>query len=183
MRDSPRARPKFAIVPSIAAILFLAACTSGGQSSSSTAPSVTSSIPSSDPARIDLTVRDPLPVTTANLVDPNGVSYPAIRIDRDHIAYSGNSGLQSGMGIGTGMGVGIGGGSRSGVSSGVGIGIPLFSSGGSSPRSFTESRISFRVPDVAAYRSTWQGWKIHLDLAESGSSRSMEIPPPAPPPQ
>ena len=177
MRDSPRARPKFAIVPPIAACLILAACASGGQSSSSNTPSITSAIPSGDPTRIDVTVRDPLPVADATLVDPNGVSYPAVRIDRDHIAYSGSGGLQPSMGAG------VAGGSGGGIASGVGIGIPLFSSRGTSPGSFTESRISFRVPDMAAYRASWQRWKIHLDLAESGNSRSMEMLPPAPPPE
>jgi hypothetical protein len=136
---------------------------------------VTSTIPGTDPTRIDLTVRDPLAVTDARLIDPQGNVYPAVSIDRDRVSYGGSGGLQPSVGIG------VAGGSSSHVSSGIGFGFPLFSSSGDAPGTFTESRVAFRIPDPTAYRSSWQHWKIHVDLAENGSSRVMEMLPPAPP--
>ena len=169
-RDSLLARPKFAI-PLIAIFLLLAACTSGGQSSSA----VLSPISANDPSRIDLTVRDPLPVADARLVDPQGKVTAATRIDRDRINYRHNRGVEPGMGVG------VAGGSNSGISTGVGLGvtIPLFS-GGDNEDSFTESRASFRIPDMAAYRKTWQQWKVQVDLNNGSSHRSLELAAPAP---
>ncbi|MDY0881871.1 hypothetical protein ACFPL7_19990 [Dongia soli] len=168
-RDSLLARPKFAI-PLIAIFLSLAACTSGGQSSS-----VVSPISANDPSRIDLTVRDPLPVADARLVDPQGNATTAVRIDRNRVNYRRGSGVQPGIGAGAA------GGSSSGVTAGVGLGvtIPLFS-GGDSDNTVTESRASFRIPDLAAYRKTWQQWKIQVDLSDGSSERSMELQAPAP---
>lgn len=169
-RDSLLARPKFAI-PLIAIFLSLAACTSGGQSSSA----VLTPISANDPSRIDLTVRDSLPVADARLIDPQGNVTTATRIDRDRINY------RRGGGVEPGMGVGVAGGSNSGVSTGVGLGvtIPLFS-GGDTDDSFTESRASFRIPDMAAYRKSWQQWKVQVDLDNGSSHRSLELAAPAP---
>jgi hypothetical protein len=154
-------------------LLGLAACTSGGQSSSA----VVSPISASDPGRIDVTIRDPLPVADAALVDPEGKATPAIRIDRDRLTYRRG-------GVEPGIGAGVAGGSHGGISSGVGLGvtIPLFS-GGDSGESITESRVTFHIPELAAYERSWEQWKIQVDLNDGSSHRSMQLTAPAPPGQ
>ncbi len=138
-------------------------------------PPLESSIAATAPNRITVTVRDPLPVSAAILVDPQGHQLAARRIDHDRIAYDGTSvGWPS-------IGVGIMGGSSSGVSTGFGIGFPLFPGQAQAAGSLSESRFGFEIPDIAAYSASWQHWKIHIDLSNGVSSRSFETLPPAPP--
>lgn len=147
---------------------------SGGRSSADLPP-ITASIPATMPNRIDVTVHDPLPVSGARLVDPRGVEIVAARIDHDRIAYKGGS---------TGwprLGFGISGGSSSGVSTGFGIGFPLFPQTSTAAGSINESRFSFVIPDIGAYDTSWQRWKIHIDLSDGVNTRSFETLPPAPP--
>jgi hypothetical protein len=138
-------------------------------------PPMVAQIPASMPGRIDVTVRDPLPVSMATLIDPQGHAISAERIDRNRLSYSGGS---------TGwprIGVGIAGGSSSGVSTGFGIGFPLFPQTTEAAGSINESRFSFQIPDTAAYNANWQRWKIHVDLSDGVNSRSFESLPPPPP--
>ncbi len=123
-----------------------------------------------------MTWRDALAVADARLIDPAGTAYPAAKIERDRTSYRSDEGLQPSVGAG------VAGGSGGWMSSGVGIGlsIPLFSGGGAQDE-VTESRVTFRLPDPAAYRASWQRWKIHLDLAGDGTGRSIDLPAPAPP--
>jgi hypothetical protein len=138
-------------------------------------PPLETSILATAPDRIYVTVRDPLPVSAAMLVDPQGHQIDARRIDHDRIAYGGsNVGWPS-------IGVGVMGGSNSGVSTGIGIGFPLFPGQAQAAGSINESRFGFVVPDVAAYNASWQHWKIHIDLSNGVTSRSFETLPPAPP--
>jgi hypothetical protein len=138
-------------------------------------PPLEASIPSNAPNRIYVTVRDPLPVSAATLVDPQGHQITASRIDHDRLSYGGSPvGWPS-------IGVGIMGGSNSGVSTGFGIGFPLFPGQAQAAGSVNESRFGFALPDVAAYNASWQHWKIHIDLSNGVTSRSFETLPPAPP--
>lgn len=138
-------------------------------------PPLESSIPSNAPNRIYVTVRDPLPVSAAILVDPQGHQIAAGRIDHDRLSYGGSAvGWPS-------IGVGIMGGSNSGVSTGFGIGFPLFPGQAQAAGSLSESRFGFEIPDIAAYNASWQHWKIHIDLSNGVSKRSFETLPPAPP--
>jgi hypothetical protein len=139
-------------------------------------PPLVARIPADMPNRIDVIVRDPLPVSAAILIDPQGHEIAANRIDHDRLAYSGGSiGWPS-------IGVGVVGGSNSGVSTGVGIGFPLFPQTTEAAGSINESRFGFEIADVAAYNANWQHWKIHVDLNDGVNSRSFESLPPPPPP-
>ena len=139
-------------------------------------PPLVAQIPASMPSRIDVTVRDPLPVSMASLIDPQGHAIAAERIDRNRLSYSGGpAGWPR-------IGVGIAGGSSSGVSTGFGIGFPLFPQTTEAAGSINESRFSFAIPDIAAYNTNWQRWKIHVDLSDGVNSRSFESLPPPPPP-
>ena len=138
-------------------------------------PPIVSSIPATTPNRIDVIIRDPLPVSAARLIDPQGHEIVTPRIDHDRLSYKGGgSGWPR-------IGVGIMGGSNSGVSTGFGIGFPLFPQTSEAAGSVNESRFSFIIPDAAAYAGTWQHWKIHIDLSDGVNSRSFETLPPAPP--
>jgi hypothetical protein len=140
-------------------------------------PPLAARISAISPDRIDVTVRDPLPVSAATLIDPQGNRIAANRIDHDRLAYSGDS-------IGwPRIGVGVVGGSNSGVSTGFGIGLPLLPQTTEAAGSINESRFNFAIPDVAAYAAGWQHWKIHVDLSDGVNSRSFESLPPAPPAQ
>lgn len=138
-------------------------------------PPIVSTIPADMPNRIDITVRDPLPVSAARLIDPQGHEIAAPRIDHQRLSYKG-----SGFGWPR-IGVGIMGGSNSGVSTGFGIGLPLFPQTTEAAGSVNESRFSFTIPDTVAYAAGWQHWKIHIDLSDGVNTRSFEMLPPAPP--
>jgi hypothetical protein len=139
-------------------------------------PPIIASISTTSPNHIDVTVRDPLPVSRAVLVDQQGREIVASRIDHDRIAYRGGS-----IGWPT-IGVGIMGGSNSSISTGFGIGFPLLPQTTQAAGSINESRFGFLIPDVASYDAHWQRWKIHVDLSDGVNSRSFETLPPAPPP-
>lgn len=124
---------------------------------------------------ITVTVNDPLPARAARLIAPDGGITQASAIDttRD-IAHEDS-------GFGPRLGVGVAGGSSSGVSTGFGIGFPLFGDGNSKTYATTESRISFRLKDVADYRRNWQRYAIAIDLDDGVNKRTFQMLPPAPP--
>jgi len=138
-------------------------------------PPISATIPPDMPDHIVVNVNDPLPVSAASLIDPQGHAIHATRIDHNRVSYKG-----SGSGWPR-IGVGISGGSSSGVSTGFGIGIPLFPQTSQAAGSINESRFSFVLPDIAAYNGSWQRWKIHVDLSDGVNTRSFETLPPAPP--
>lgn len=138
-------------------------------------PPISATIPPDMPDHIVVNVNDPLPVSAASLIDPQGHAIHATRIDHSRVSYKGSdSGWPR-------IGVGISGGSSSGVSTGFGIGIPLFPQTSQAAGSINESRFSFVLPDIAAYNGSWQRWKIHVDLSDGVNMRSFETLPPAPP--
>lgn len=146
------------------------------------APAASDSLPQYDGAEatfeenlITVTVNDPLPAKSARLIAPDGTITLASAIDttRDMAHES--------SGFGPNIGVGVAGGSSSGVSTGFGIGFPLFGDGESKTYSTTESRISFRLKDVADYRRNWQRYAIAVDLDDGVNKRTFQMLPPAPP--
>jgi hypothetical protein len=125
---------------------------------------------------ITVTVSDPLPAKAARLVAPDGTIITASAIDTErHMSHEDNS-LRPRIGVGAAGGSGGG-----GISTGIGIGFPLFGSSESRTYSVTESRITFRLPDPAAYRRDWQRYAIAVDLDDGVNRRTFQMLPPAPP--
>jgi hypothetical protein len=129
----------------------------------------------SDPTVIEVSVRDPLPVARVFLIDPTGQQVAAYDIQRDKRIYQSDAGPQPSIGVG------VGGGSSGRVSTGIGIGFPLFSSGGAGQTSAViDSIAKVRIDNPVLYRSTWQSWKLRIELDDGVSRRVMETLPPKP---
>jgi hypothetical protein len=157
------------------ALVTLAACGYNSQKPSGIDESVTAAISAEDESVILISVRDPLPVTSARLIDPAGKVTEAFAIDTDRATYSNGGGVQPNVGVG------VTGGSNGGVSTGIGIGFPLFGSGsGTATHRVTESRVRLRIADLAAYRLNWQRYAIAVDLDDGVNRRSFQMIPPAP---
>ena len=132
----------------------------------------------SDPTVIEVTVRDPLPAAQVFLIDPSGQQTAAYDLQRDRRVYQSDGGPQPSVGVGVGGGSWGGGG---GVSSGIGIGIPLFSNGGYDRSSeVIDSTAKVRISDPTLYRTTWQSWKLRVELDDGVSKRVIETLPPKP---
>lgn len=153
------------------AMLLLAACSgnSGGTSYYSNAHFL-----SDDATVIEVQVRDPLPVARAVLIDPTGVETAAYDIQRDRQVYG------SGGGARPSIGVGVGGSSSGNFGTGIGIGIPIYPGGSSSQREVTESTAKVRIGNPVLYRTTWQSWKLRVDLEDGANKRTIELAPPKP---
>jgi hypothetical protein len=165
---------KHPILPALA-FLLLAACGYNSAKPGGIDESVTSAISAEDESIIVVTVRDPLPVKSARLIDPAGQATEAFAVDTDRATYSDGGGLKPNVGVG------VTGGSNGGVSTGIGIGFPLFGSGsGTATHRVTESRIRLRIADMGAYRLNWQRYKLAVDLDDGVNRRSFQMVPPAP---
>lgn len=128
-----------------------------------------------DPTVIELTIRDPLPAARVFLIDPNGQETAAYDIQRDRRVYQSDSGPRPSVGIG------VGGGSSGHVSSGIGIGFPIFSSGGANQTSSViDSTAKVRISNPVLYRTTWQDWKLRVELDDGVNKRTIETLPPKP---
>lgn len=128
-----------------------------------------------DPAVIVVTIRDPLPAARVFLIDPTGVQTAAFDIQRDKRIYRG------GRGPSPSIGVGVGGGSSGHVSTGIGIGFPIFSSGEPSQTSAViDSTAKVRISNAVLYKTTWQSWKLRVELDDGVTKRTIETLPPKP---
>lgn len=125
---------------------------------------------------ITVTVSDPLPAKAARLVAPDGTLTEALAIDTERNLSREDNSLRPRIGVGA-----VGGSGGGGISTGIGIGFPLFGASESRTYSVTESRITFRLPDAAAYRRDWQGYAIAVDLDDGVNRRTFQMLPPAPP--
>lgn len=129
----------------------------------------------SDPTVIEVTIRDPLPAARVFLIDPSGQQVAAHDIQRDRRVYQSDGGPRPSVGVG------VGGGSSGHVSSGIGIGFPIFSSGGSNQTSSViDSTAKVRISNPTLYRTTWQSWKLRVELDDGVTKRVIETLPPKP---
>jgi len=158
------------------AMLMLAACSnSGGSGYGGTSPYTTDAhFLSTDPTVIEVTVRDPLPVKGAVLVDPTGVETAAYDIQRDRQTYSSNGGPRPSVGVG------VAGGSSGHFGTGIGIGFPIYSGGSDYRSDITESTAKVKISNPVLYRTTWQSWKLRVDLEDGANKRTIELAPPKP---
>lgn len=129
----------------------------------------------SDPTVIEVTVRDPLPAARVLLIDPSGQQTAAYDVQRDRRVYQSDSGPRPSVGVG------VGGGSGGHVSSGIGIGFPIFSSGDAGQTSSViDSTAKVRISNPTLYRTTWQSWKLRVELDDGVNKRVIETLPPKP---
>ena len=158
------------------AFLALAGCGYNSTPPRGIEESVQSALSAEDDSVILVTVTDPLPVSAARLIAPDGSVTEAFAIDRDRQTYSEGGGMRPNVGVG------VSGGSSGGVSTGIGIGFPIFSSGGGggATHRLTESRVQLRIPDPAAYRLNWQRYVLAVDLDDGVNRRAFQTVPPAP---
>jgi hypothetical protein len=160
----------------ILAMLVLAACSnSGGSGYGGTSPySSEAHFLASDPTVIEVTIRDPLPVKRAVLVDPNGVETAAYDIQRDRQVYSSSGGARPSVGVG------VAGGSSGHFGTGIGIGFPIYSGGSDYRADVTESTAKMKISNPVLYRNSWQSWKLRVDLEDGANKRTIEMVPPKP---
>ena len=152
-------------------MLALAACSNNGGSGSQY--STDAHFLASDPTVIEVKVRDRLPVARAVLVDPSGVETTAYDIQRDRQVYRGGGARPT-------VGVGVGGGSSGNFGTGIGIGFPIYSGGSDSRSEVTESTAKVKISNPVLYRTTWQSWKLRVDLEDGANKRTIEMVPPKP---
>ncbi len=168
------------ILLALAAAMPLAACSSSGGRGGpggnvNTQYGVSAHFLASDPTVIEMSVRDPLPAARVFLIDPNGQQTAAYDIQRDRRVYQSDGGPRPSVGVG------VGGGSSGGVSTGIGIGFPIFSSGGANQTSSViDSTAKVRIANPTLYRTTWQSWKLRVELDDGVTKRVIEPLPPKP---
>ena len=109
----------------------------------------------------------------AVLVAPDGTEFPAFSMERDRETST--------QAVQPSVGTGVSGGSN-GVGVGVGLSIPL---GGFDDDTSVDyrTRAQIRVPDMAAYRASWQQWqlRIHQPMEDIYGERTLVLPAPEPP--
>lgn len=171
---------------SVVAMLALAACSNSsdqggsgyggvGSSGSDTPYSTNAHFQADDPTVIELTLRDPLPVARMFLVDPTGAETAAFDIQRDKQIYHSDGGPRPSVGVG------VFGGSSGHIGTGVGIGFPIFSSGQSNYTSaVVESTAKVKIGNPVLYRTSWQSWKLRVELEDGPNKRTVEMVPPKP---
>jgi hypothetical protein len=163
-------------------MMLLAACSGnnggsgyGGAGSGSTSYATDAHFLADDPTVIELKIRDPLPVARAFLVDPTGAETAAYDIQRDRQIYRSDGGPRPSVGVG------VFGGSSSHVATGVGVGFPLFSSGQSNyTAAVVDSTAKVKISNPVLYRSSWQSWKLRVELEDGPNKRTIEMVPPKP---
>jgi hypothetical protein len=109
----------------------------------------------------------------AVLVAPDGTEIQAFQMERDRETNT--------QAVQPSLGTGVSGGSN-GVGVGIGLSFPLGNYDDDVSIDYrTEAQI--RVPDMAAYRATWQDWelRIHQPMEDIYNERTLTLPAPEPP--
>ena len=150
--------------------MLLAGCSSN---SSQTVEGADFDLDWDDGAIIVVELEDVRSFDQAVLVAPDGTEFPAFSMERDR-----ETSTQS---VQPSVGTGVSGGSN-GVGVGVGLSIPL---GGFDDDTSVDypTRAQIRVPDMAAYRASWQQWqlRIHQPMEDIYGERTLVLPAPEPP--
>jgi hypothetical protein len=166
-------RKLFILLPLLAAAAT-AACSSGPAEPAANA----SFIPQSNAIQVTVTGGQPLRI--AQLIGPAGEVTPASSINTERRSSGGS---YYGGGPSVGFGLGGFGGSRGGggFGSSIGIGIPL--GGGASDPGYDRvvSSAAFALPDPVGYRSTWQSYRIELQIGDPPAVRTLTLAAPPPP--
>lgn len=157
----------------ILAMLALTACSSNSGSGGAQY-STNAHFLSDDPTVIEVTVRDPLPVKSAVLIDPTGVETAAYDIQRDRQVYRSDGGARPSVGVG------VGGGSSGHFGTGIGIGFPIYSGGSGYRADVTESIAKVKIGNPVLYRNSWQSWKLRVELDDGANKRTIDMAPPKP---
>lgn len=126
-------------------------------------PSVTAELAGGG-RRIEIRVRDPLPLAAARLVLPDGT-----RVEAERVTGDGRSGRPA-------FGIGASGGSSSGIDAGIGISIPL---GGARAPALVESGARIWLPDPGAWPRLAPRAVLELEFGRPpGETRRVEMPAP-----
>ena len=152
------------------AAMLLAGCSS---SSSPTVEGADFDLDWDDGEIIVVELEDVRSFDQAVLVAPDGTEFPAFSMERDRETST--------QAVQPSVGTGVSGGSN-GVGVGVGLSIPL---GGFDDDTSVDyrTRAQIRVPDMAAYRASWQQWtlRIHQPMEDIYGERTLTLPAPKPP--
>lgn len=149
----------------LAALLLTAACVHPAPPPLSTAPSPLQMVILTGSDVIQVTLRDPQPVVSAQLIDPLGHEHPVGKITYAREVEGQSAGIDPQIQMtGNGGSGGVGG-------ANVGLSLPLLGSDGPAAERVVVSYFSARVPDMGAYRASWQRWKFHVTLGATKSNR------------
>lgn len=127
----------------------------------------------SGPGVMEVRTLGPRPLEVAELIAPDGTSWPASEIR--------NQGRADATQPRPGFGVFVEGGSASGINPGVVIDLPM---GGEKARTAGPfaGRAAIPLPDMARYRESWPDWRIRVRLGPPATDApSALVPAPAPP--
>jgi hypothetical protein len=161
----------------LAALLLPAACGDPAPPPPlSTAPPPLEMVLLANSDEVDVALRDPQPVVSARLIDPEGQEYPVGKITYARETEGQSAGIQPQLRMNAA------GGSTGTTGAGVGLSLPLLGSPGPAADRVVVSYFSVRIIDMAAYRASWQRWKFHVTLGATKSNRrEIEFLPPRPP--
>jgi hypothetical protein len=135
---------------------------------------VETTTPVAGPA-IQILATDRQPLTSAELVLPNGETVQASLIERDNA-----NGYEYRPAPSVGVGVGVFGGSHSGVGTGISLGFPVF--GYDRGPDLVRSRARIPITDLDTYRQVWGQSVARLQFGTEPNANVMEIPAPSPGP-
>lgn len=159
----------------VALTLTVTACASesGRRMPEVEASYVETTTPVAGPA-VQILATDREPLTSAELVLPNGTTVSASLIERDNANGYGYRPAPS-------VGVGVFGGSRSGVGTGISLGFPGYGYYDEGPY-FVRSRARIPISDLDTYRQLWAQSIVRLRFGAEPDANVTEIQAPSPGP-
>ena len=152
------------------ALMLLAGC---GSSTSQTVEGADFDLDWDDGEIIVVALEDVRSFDQAVLIAPDGTEIPAFSMERDRETNT--------QAVQPSLGTGVSGGSG-GVGVGIGLSIPLGNYDDDVSIDY-RTRAQIRVPDMAAYRASWQEWelRIHQPMEDIYGERTLLLPAPEPP--